>query len=137
MSTYSEAVKMTPEELRDHPEVELCACAHPRGLHTYGRESLHQCKGRYVPGAPGRPLDGSCDCTEFGATGLRAKNSLVSLPIPQSRTNQESTDAAALNRLYLAVTGASLPEFSTNAEIYDEIRVRFEELEVELKVRGE
>ena len=45
MGTYNDAVNMTTEELINNPEVELCACAHPRGLHS---EIAHICHGSYV-----------------------------------------------------------------------------------------
>jgi hypothetical protein len=83
MQTYGEAVNMTDEELSQHSEVELCACAHPKWLHgTALPLCLPLCRGTYVQGAHliGKPADGSCDCTEFRPTGLRNKNSLVSLP---------------------------------------------------------
>ena len=96
MIAYTDAIKMTPEELHNHPEVEQCACAHARGLHTYGRKSRHQCKGRYTDGSVNTP----CDCTEFRSTGLRMKNSLVSLPI-ESRADVEVNSALTQHRSIL------------------------------------
>ena len=93
MITYADAIKMTPEELHDHPEVEQCACAHARGLHTYGRESRHQCKGRYTDGS----VNTQCGCTEFKGTGLRLKNSLISLPV-ESRADAEVSPALIEHR---------------------------------------
>ena len=65
--TYSDTIQMSPSELREHPEVELCACAHPRGLHT-----LNGCRGSYVPD--------ECICKEFKSTGRRGKDTLITLP---------------------------------------------------------
>ena len=70
--TYSDTIQMSPSELREHPEVELCACAHPRGLHATSRDTLTHCNGAYFPSLP-------CGCGGFTGTDLRLKNSLISL----------------------------------------------------------
>ena len=85
MITYADAIKMTPEELHDHPEVEQCACAHPRGIHAHERE----CQGDYV--------NSKCYCSEFKGTGLRLKNSLISLPV-ESRADAEVSPALIEHR---------------------------------------
>lgn len=80
---------MTIKELQDNPEVEMCACAHMRALHNYGLTAQGRCRGRYTSD-PRNPLSTApvdCTCIEFRGTGLRLKNSLITL--------HSSVDAAA------------------------------------------
>ena len=91
MSTYADAVKMTPEELHNHPEVEMCACAHPRGLHR----DISGCRGGYAGGVP-------CECVDFSSTGLRLKNSLVFLKAAPDYGVQVNPGVTSHRRLFFS-----------------------------------
>ena len=68
--SHTNTLPMSSVELSRHPEVELCSCSHPKGLHTgSGCLEDHAVK--------------SCLCRVFAPTGRRFKNSLVTLNIPE------------------------------------------------------
>lgn len=112
--THADTVKMTPEELRAHPEVEMCACAHPRGLHA----TSGKCSGGYVENM-------TCNCQEFKSTDMRHRNSLVNAECRETpdpdREYVQYLQHVISKAWRIAIGNDSEAEYDTN-NFYDLIR---------------